>query len=244
MIKRALFVFVAVVLMASCQFTETMTLNEDGSGRMSVMLDMSEMMAFGGMGEDTTVIKMDTLVALKDYLEEKKDSIAQLPMAEQKRLKRMENFKMRMYADSDVNEMLLDVFVDFNSIEEANDIMNGLGESSNFLDTVGDVQVSKDESSEDVMGVNFSFKDGKFMRDAYIKDPEKYKVQLDSLGGAEAFLGGMKYTIKYTFPRKIVKTNQENATFSLDGKTMEFEVGFLDYFKNPDLLDIEVELEQ
>ena len=57
-------------------------------------------------------------------------------------------------------------------------------------------------------------------------------------------MSGISYKLKYTFPKKIKKTSAEDATFSLDGKTLELERGFVEYLKNPDVLDIEVELEK
>lgn len=243
MYKKILLLIASIFVIASCQFTETMIMEEDGSGTMSIVMDMSEMMAFGGLGADTTEIKMDTIVYMKQFLEEKKDSIAQLSEAEQERLKRMENFNLRLFADSDTNEMLVNVFTNFSSIEEANDIINGLGETSNFVSGVGDVEVNKDESSSDVMGVTYSFANGTFIRDAFVKDTIRHQQQVDSIGSMEAFLSNMKYKLKYTFPKKIKNTSNENATFSLDGKTIEVEAAFIEYIKNPDLLDLNVELE-
>jgi len=74
-------------------------------------------------------------------------------------------------------------------------------------------------------------------------DKEQHSAQMDSLKQVESFMGRTQYKIKYTFPRRIKSASIEDATFSLDGKTLELSRGFLDYFKNPDVLDIEVELE-
>ena len=57
-------------------------------------------------------------------------------------------------------------------------------------------------------------------------------------------MSGITYKVKYTFPRKIKSTSVEDATFSLDGKTLELQRNFIDYMKNPDVLDIEVVLEK
>jgi len=99
-------------------------------------------------------------------------------------------------------------------------------------------------SSEDVMGVNYVYDGRSFKRDAYIKDPERHSQQMDSLKSAEAFMESMKYKLKYTFPKKITKSNIEDARYSLDGKTIEIERSFIQYFKDPDVLDLEVELEK
>ncbi len=75
-------------------------------------------------------------------------------------------------------------------------------------------------------------------------DQELFQQQLDSLEGAEMFLSGSTYTLKYHFPKKIKSTTAEEATFSQDGKTLIYEVNFLDLMKNPSVLDLEVELEK
>jgi len=77
----------------SCQFTETMVLNEDGSGSMAIEVNLNEMMAFGGAAMvDSTVVKMDTIINMKLFLEEKRDSISKLPAKEQLKLKKLENY--------------------------------------------------------------------------------------------------------------------------------------------------------
>lgn len=61
MLYRTVFILLITFAVVSCQFTETMVLNEDGSGRMSIEMDMSEMMAFGGMIDDTLLVRKRTL---------------------------------------------------------------------------------------------------------------------------------------------------------------------------------------
>lgn len=242
--KNLLLLLFGILCLTSCQFTETMVLNEDGTGRMSLEMDMGEMMAFGA-GMDSAAVKMDTLIAMKDVLREKKDSIATLPMDEQKRLKAMENYMLRMNMDTEKGVMLISMFTDFTDISEADKLMKGLEGSGNFLPDMGSTTTTtSSEESKDVLGVSYSYKKGKFKRDAYIKDKEAHQQQLDSMSQAESFMSSMKYTLKYTFPKKIKKASAEDATYSLDGKTITLERSFLDYFKDPDVLDLEVELEK
>ena len=223
-----------------------MVLNEDGSGRMSLSMDLSEMMAFGGeFGKDSTMVKKDTIITFKDIFEEKKDSIAKLSKAEQKRLKAMENYKVRVMQDPDAQTMVMDVFTDFKTVGEANDLMRGYQQAEGYMPGV-DASDNSEEGAEEepeILAVAYEFKNNMFKRDAYIVDKVAHKQQMDSLKQAEAFMSSMKYKIKYTFPKRIKNTSVEDATFSLDGKTMELERSFLAYFKNPDTLDIEVELE-
>ncbi|MAP54519.1 hypothetical protein [Altibacter sp.] len=229
--------------MVSCQFTETMVMQEDGSGRMAIEMDMKEMMAFGA-GMDSTLTKTDTIISFKQVFEAKKDSIAQLPIAEQNRLKKMENFMMKLFVDPDSNDMFLHIFTDFKKVKEANELMNGLGESSGFMPGVKVSSEEQQSDSEDFMGVSYSYEKNTFLRDAFIKDKARHQSQLDSLKSAEMFLSGTMYTLRYTFPKKIKRASIEDATYSADGKTIEVERSFLDYMKEPDILDLEVVLEK
>ena len=244
--RNLFFLCAALLLLVSCQFTETMVLNEDGSGTMSLQMDLGEMMAFGGeMSQDSTFVKQDTVISFKALFEEKKDSIAQLPAAEQARLKAMERYNLRMVTDPEENTFVLDVFTDFSDVSQANDLLRGLEQTDNLMPdgNNGPDDQNEDPPSPETLGVRYSFDRSVFKRDAYIKDKAAHQAELDSLKQAESFLKSINYKIKYTFPKRIKSSSVKDATYSLDGKTMELERSFLDYFKNPDLLDVEVILE-
>jgi antirestriction protein len=239
-----MFIFVTALTIVSCQFTETMVLSEDGSGTISISMDLKEMMAFGGMLDDSTQVKMDTIISMREFLAEKQDSISSLSEAEQERLRKIENFSFRTFMDPETNEMYFDVYTDFSNIEEANELMSAFEGSGDFMQGLGnDTTVDSDRDSGGVMAVKFEFKNGKFTRNAYIKDPAKHKIQMDSISKAESFMSSMTYRLRYTFPRKIVKSSVEDAKFSMDGRTIEVQRTFMEYLKDPDVLDLEVELE-
>lgn len=245
MYLKGVFLVLLAFSMISCQFTETIVFNKDGSGKMSIEMDMGEMMAFGGEVSDSIAMKKDTLIYLKDILDEKKDSISKLSKEEQQKLRRLENYEMRMKIDSDTNEMLFNLAVNFKSIEKATGLLEGFGDSMSLMPSTGeDLKFDADQGSSDAIGVAYSFKKDTFKRDAYIKDEEKYKMQIDSLKGSESWLKNMKYTLKYTFPRKIVKSSIDDATYSLDAKTISVTRSFVAYMKDPNVLDLEIELEK
>ncbi len=244
---KLLFLFTLAFTVISCQFNETMVMNADGSGTMSVEVNLSEMMAFGGATMmDSAQVKVDTVIYIKQFLEEKKDSISKLSKTEQEKLKKLENFNIHMKMNSETSEMVYDISAKFKSISEANDIMNGLEQASNLLpkkDAEPD-GMNNDNDTPEIIGVNYSFEKGVFKRDAYIKDEKLHQQQVDSMKQAEAFMGGSNYTLKYTFPRKIKKASNPDAAFSADKKTVTLKKPFMEYFKNPDILDLEVELEK
>ncbi|MDN3724734.1 hypothetical protein QRD02_10090 [Aequorivita sp. SDUM287046] len=227
-----------------CHFTETMVLNPDGSGTISVEANMNEMMAFGGAGmADSMFVKMDTIIYMKKFLEEKKDSIAKLPASEQQKLKKMEKFNLHIKMDTENSEMIYDISTNFKNISEANDIVNGIEQIDKMMPNDPNSETKKEDTPE-VFGVNYTFDKGIFKRDAYIKNEKLHQQEVDSLQQAEAFMASSDYTLKYTFPRKIKKVSTPDAVISEDKKSLTLQRPFLDYYKNPDVLDLEVVLEK
>ncbi|PQB05005.1 hypothetical protein [Aureitalea marina] len=245
MIYRFFFALALVLVASSCQFVETMEVREDGSGKIAVSMDMSEMMTLSQLAQDSTLTKTDTIIRMRDFLEQKKDSIATLPAEEQKRLKELEDFSFRTYMDPDGGKMDIEVFTEFDRVDEIGDLMAAFEKSGDFMSGFSQDENSQSagDSSEGLIGVKFSMKNGVFKRDAFIRDPQKHKQQMDSVASAESFLEGMRYTLRYTFPKRIKNASAKDAKLSLDGKTIEVDRSFLAYFKDPDILDLEVELE-
>ncbi len=242
-----------IIVTTSCNFTETMNLNEDGSGKISVFFDASDLMGMGGdmfKSEDGEGEVMDSIIDFKTYIAEHKDSIMALPKADREKIMRMENFKMHIIMNEPEGKMSFDMFTDFDNVSEASNILEGFENMDAFANIGGNNNEDQDEVAEvpgeedqENVKVRYEFKGNVFKRDAYIKDAKKYKTQVDSLESMAMFFGGSAYKLKYTFARKIESTNRPSATFSSDGKTMYYEVSFLDYLKDPDVMDIEVILE-
>lgn len=242
---KILFLAILGLVLSSCQFTETMVMNTDGSGTMSMELNLNEMMAFGGMSEMESIEeKVDTIIRMKDFLEEKKDSISKLSKADQLKLKKLENYNLHIKLDSEEKIMKYDISIDFTNVSEANEIMNALEQVDNLSPSSNKEDVeSKKQGNPDIVGVNYSFEKNIFKRDAYIKDQKLHQQQVDSLKQTEAFFAGSLYTLNYTFPKKIKKASNPNAVFSNNKKTIEIRTQFIEYLKDPNLLDLQVELE-
>jgi hypothetical protein len=233
-----------IAFVYSCNFTEEMYLNEDGTGKLSINFDGSELMEMAGeemMKSDEKAV--DSLISFKDLLEEKRDSIAQLSPEEQAKLKRLEPFNMHMVMNPEEKVMKFDLFSEFTKVEEVNDAFNAFQGASTFGPDSGSDKPGGLGSEEPTTEVNYTFNKKTFSRKAKILDEVLFQQGLDSLQGAEMFLSGSTYTLKYHFPRRVKSANVEGATFSADGKTLFLEVGFMELMKNPSALDLEVELE-
>lgn len=232
------------VLFAACNFTEEIYFNKDGSGKMSILFDGGEMMQMLPASDSTQLDKaIDSTLVFKDLLQDKKDSIAQLSAEEQDKLKRLEPFKLHMKVDPDNGVMNFNMYTDFKKVSEVNDAFNAFQNAS----AVGPIAGGKsmpNSATEETTQVNYTFKKNKFKRETIILDQALFEKSIDSLASAEMFLSSSTYTFKYHFPKRVKSTNIEEATFSMDGKTMIHEVNFLDMMKNPESIVIEVELEK
>ncbi|GAA3519761.1 hypothetical protein GCM10022393_37450 [Aquimarina addita] len=243
--------FLVITLLIGCQFSEELNLNEDGTGKITFNFDGSELMQMGGdkITEGREEI-IDTLVVFKEFLEENKDSILSLPIEQQEKLKKLENFEMHMVMNPETKEMKFDLYQDFQNVNELSDLLNNFKTASGAVhpkkdaSAAGMVSPLSDTADEEPTKVVYSFKNNKFSRITEILDEEKLKQNVDSMASMEMFLASSKYKLKYNFPRKIKKISSDKAMFSLDGKSFTLEVGFMQFMNNPKLLDVEVELEE
>lgn len=244
-IKLLLIAFFAF-LFSSCQFTETMVLNSDGSGTMKVAVNMDQMMEImkGMDTEKDQVKKLDTLIYVKDILEKKKDSISKLPKKDQEQLKKMKNYKIRVAMDEDNSKLQYELLADFKNITEMNNLSDALSRLSDFAPTAEMENQGSEESNEELIGIDFSFVENVFKRNAYIKDKVLHRQQMDSIKSMEGFLSTSLYSLNYTFPKKIKTVSNMDAKISSDRKSVMIQVPFLEYYKNPDLLDLEVLFEK
>lgn len=86
--------------------------------------------------------------------------------------------------------------------------------------------------------------DGKiFKRTAKILDKEVYKQATDSLGHMRIMFCASTYKLNYHFPRPVKSVTNTTALFSADRKSITVEYSFMDYLENPEVLNLEVVLE-
>lgn len=254
---KQIFTLLACIMMlalTSCQFSENIYINDDGSGKMEFSLDASEMMKMvsemGDGTEDTGFDKaMDSTIVFKDFLYEKRDSISKLPEAEQAKLKALEKFTMHIVADPESSEMMFDISTAFNNANELQDVFGALNSFSNMQGDGGAPQGGSGSSpfsnfgSDGSTDVSYSYDGTVFRRSAKIIDKEKHQQAMDSLGQAAMMFSSSRYKINYHFPRPVKSFSKEGAMYSEDRKTVSLEVGFMQALSDPTLLDFEVVLE-
>lgn len=232
-------------LITACNFTEEIFLEENGSGKISINFDGNELMDMMSAMDTTSQEKsIDSLIIFKDLLEEKKDSIAALPLEEQAKLKKLEPFTMHMVMNPEEKVLRFDLFSEFKNVNEVNDAFNAFQNASAWgPQNEDDPSAPPIKPQEPSTEIQYSFSGGTFSRNTRIINQELFQQAMDSLQGAEMFLSGSTYTLKYHFPKRVKTTTAKNATFTADGKTLIYQVDFLEVMKNPESLNLEVVLE-
>ncbi|RPD98518.1 hypothetical protein EGM88_04770 [Aureibaculum marinum] len=242
MLKNLSIAIALLFLLTSCAFTEEMHINNDGSGTYNFKMDMSEMMLemqnLGTKDSTAPSKKIDTIFNFKDILEEKKDSIAQLPEKEQMAIKAIANMNLHMQVDDEKGKMLMDFGFNFKDVSEVKNIEEKLSKA---------MSINKNNSKASLTNksnVTFEFDGKNFTRKTIPKKlSEEEEINADKqLQQSGSFLDGSVYKLIYHFERKIKNVTHKDAIISKDGKTLILEVPMDSLVKNPQLLDFTLKL--
>ena len=245
-----LIVFVISISFTSCQFSENIYINEDGSGRMEFSFDGTQLMQMAG--EEMTKGKeeaIDSTFSFKELFDTKRDSISKLTVEEQLKLKNLEPFSMHMVMNPETSEMKFDMFTDFKEVSELQDMFKAMNSFGNMEKGKSGAQANDPTNPFASLGedgstaLEYSYNGKTFKRVAIIIDKEAYKKVTDSLGEMAVMFGSSKYKLNYHFPKPIKSVSNESAMFSADRKSFTVEFGFMEYLSNPEVLNVEVVLE-
>lgn len=233
----------AFAFLSSCQFSENIYINEDGTGKMEFSFDGTELMKMAGDGLGETNEKaMDSTFSFKELFESKKDSIAQLPAEEQAIFEELKNFTMRMVMNPETKEMKMDLITEFKSVGELQDMFSKM----NKLQALNKDQNTNPTGSMGQAGftdLNYEYNGKIFKRNVTITDKTLHQKMIDSLGEMTEMYASSTYKLNYHFPKPVKSVSNENALFSADRKMVTVSYSFMDYLLDPEALNLEVVLE-
>ncbi|TGV01354.1 hypothetical protein [Flavivirga rizhaonensis] len=246
----SLIVLIISISFTSCQFSENIYINDDGSGRMEFSFDGTQLMQMTGdkMGE-TQEEAIDSTFSFKELFDAKRDSISKLSEEEQTKLKNLEPFSMHMIMNPKTSEMKFDMFTDFKEVSELQDMFKAMNSFSDLEKGKKGGQSNSPANPFSSPGLDksttleYDFNGKTFKRVAKIVDKEAYKRVTDSLGEMAVMFGSSMYKLNYHFPKPIKSVSNEKALFSADRKSFTVEFGFMEYLSNPEALNVDVVLE-
>jgi hypothetical protein len=236
-------VFVMLFLVTSCQVTETITINPDGSGNIEVvqLRDENSYMQLAGENYSRENVFRDTAYVFKEYIKNYNENFVKYTKEEQKLFEKYTNVKVHIKESSFEKEFKSTFLFDFNKVSEIPDLYK----TENYA---GDIKYNYALSAENhYFKIEYAF-DGKvFKRLVSITDAvelQKTKDEFKKMGSKYTSLKlTQTYTLRYHFPGKIKSVSNEKATIGSDKKTVTIEFQLWDCLQNPEMTSLEVVLE-
>lgn len=275
------FVVVLLTFFQSCMITESLLINDNGSGKFSYDIDASPLMdmadnAFSGEGKKKPSKRkskkaserqskiMDSTFTFKELFADKKDSIAALPAEEQERIKKLENFSIRMVVNEEAKQMSYSLFSEFKTIEELKNMTSPVSviKSAGVAPAAVNATMTQKEAQENTI-TSYDY-DGKTFKRVVAEldssqkstgqtieaesklseeDLEAQKVAEGLTEAMKELMGKSSYKVVYTFEKKVKSISVPNAVLSEDRKTVTVNYLFEDYMKKPKSLDLEITFE-
>ncbi len=144
--KKLFLLFTIVCFLTSCNVTESIVFNENGSGQFLVTYEMGQAMkavteTIGGGASDNEKKEkgkvIDTTMVFADVMETYRDSVAALPEDKRLAMEMVKDMFMNMKVDEDEGIMDMGIGLNFNSIDALKDINKKIKKAQS-LNTQGD----------------------------------------------------------------------------------------------------------
>lgn len=238
-----------IVTLTSCNFTENIDVQPDGTGKFSLEMDGTGLMAMAGeklgseFGAKNKAKAIDSTFTFKEIFEKQKDSIAKLSVEQQAMIKKLENFVMNIKMNVEAKQLLFSMNTPFKSVNELGGLMESMSSLKNLKGKSDKTDAMLSGLGNDNSQLTFSYNGKQFMRKAIVSKDAMAKIAADSTGMAKMIFASSKYTLKYHFPKAVKSVSNPDALFSADRKTITVEYPFTDYSENPEKLNLNVVFE-
>ncbi|PKB15799.1 hypothetical protein [Flavobacterium sp. 5] len=240
---KKIFLLPLSFLTISCQVTETIHLNADGSGTIEIvgLREENSYMILARENYSKENVYRDTSYVFGDYIKKHHETFSRTPLADQNIFLKYSQVKIHKKESSYEKEFRTTItqnfqkasaIVDLYKTEEyANDIKN------NYALT----------AEEHYYKVCYDYNENRFNRIVTISDTLEQQKQIEKIEKFKAKNKGyklvQKYVLNYYFPRKIQSFSNSLAEISSDKKSLKLELPLLESLQNPIITNLEVVLE-
>ena len=246
-IFRLLLGLIVALAFTACEFKETIVFDENGGGKIATSFfgeQLGDMLE--SFKEDSIEIGKERF-SMQDFIEENKASIDSLSQEKQKEIYDLADTEFFM--ENQNGDLLISVKLDFDSVDEINKKIKDSRRAINYQLNQSSTSASELESDgnaslEDQMDIKYTWEGNVFERKTYVKDKEAYTEAVKGVEDEIMLAGAMNYVLEYTFPYEVIAISPENATLSVDRKTVVLRSSFSKILKNPKELDLKVTLKK
>jgi hypothetical protein len=240
--KRILLLLV-ILLTASCQVTETLRINPDGTGTIEVS-EVREENSYMQLAKEEYAKEdfyRDTTYVFKDYFTKYGETFARTSKEDQNVYLRYSDVNVHIKKSSSEKEFRTLISQNF---KNATDIVD-LYKAEDYADNIKNNYALSAE--EHYFKVSYSYVGNRFNRTVKITDSIFLKREFDRLEKYKTYYKGLKlvqsYVLNYHFPRKIQSVSNPQAKISENQKSLSIEFLLTDCVQNPTITNLEVILE-
>jgi hypothetical protein len=232
-----------LVFLSSCQVTETIHLNQDGTGKIEISKLREEQSYMQLMGEEYSKeeIFRDTTYIFQDLIAKHSETFSRLPAFEKAIFQKFNTVKVHNKKSSFEKEFRTTITQNFTTIAEVADLYK----TEEYADDIENNYALVAE--EHYYSVSFTFDGSTFKRIVKITDAVELKKQQEEIERLKIRFSKFKvvqnFILKYHFPRKIKSVSNANAKISDDKKSLELQFLITDCLVNPESTNLEVVLE-
>lgn len=237
------------VLFTSCEIVQETKFERDGGGEYSVGFDISMLMKMGGTDDadkqDKNKENGDTTIVFAEYLELKKDSIAQLEKSEQEKLKKLENYSLHLVKNDEREEFRMKISYLFDDVSELELFSENLdGQQVKELEMVSDKTAGMKQGSDITdfyKSYTTTFDKRGFSLELKPEVLKKAESMRDSSATKDNPMANViKLKSRFLFPYRIKQVSNPNAIVMPDFKGIEITGNLLQISENPRFFDTEV----
>ena len=232
-----------LLLTVSCQVTETLHLNPDGSGSIEVveLRDENSYMQLVKEAYSKEDIYKDTTYVFSDYFQKYSETFNRTAPEDQAVYKHYSNVKVHSKKSSYDKEFRTTISQNFQKASEIVDLYK----TEDYADNIKNNYALSAE--EHYYKVRYDYDGHHFSRIVKITDSTHFKNQVDKIDQYKTYYKGYKlvqnFQLKYYFPRKIQSVSNPLATISADRKSLSLQLLLTDCLQNPEITNLEVVLE-
>jgi hypothetical protein len=240
---KAYFYLLVFVLVASCQVTETLHVNSDGSGTIEVInfRDENSYMQLAKEEYSKEDVYRDTTYVFGDYIKKHQETFSRTSVDDQKVFLRYSEVKVHRKASSYDKEFRTTYIQNF---QKALNIVD-LYKTDHYLDDVRNNYALSAE--EHYYKVSYDYDGNRFKRTVKITDSIHLKKEFDNIEKYKTHYKGYKlvqsYELNYHFPRMIQSVSNPLVKISNDRKSLSVQFLLTDCLQNPESTNLEVVLE-
>jgi hypothetical protein len=240
--KKILFAF-SIIIFHSCQVTETIHLNSDGSGSILVeeMRDEQSYQLLAGENYSKEEKYEDTTYVFQDYAKKYEENFSRLTPFEKSVYQKHFPVKVKIKKSSYEKEFRTQLSQQFKSIVEVADLYK----TEDYADNIQNNYALSAEKH--YYSVVFLFDGNCFKRIVAITNPEELKKQQEELAKIKeriaTFPLKQSFELRYYFPKPIQSVSNTKAVISVDKKSLVLTFSLIEVVVNPELTNLEVFLE-